>query len=131
MRRRTFHIKNRTFKLHYTVYFSSFFQDDVIEWMKNIFRFQSKTINGFRDPRQPILKAIRCAISVKFGQDAAQRERGFENFFAPDGTKKYPIIYITDDVPESWINYYQTQLNLPLSCFFIHRIRQRLLQNLS
>ena len=23
-------------------------QDDVIEWIKNIFRFQSKTINGFR-----------------------------------------------------------------------------------
>ena len=34
-------------------------QDDVIAWTKNLFRFQSKTVNAFRDPRAPILKAIR------------------------------------------------------------------------
>ena len=34
-------------------------QDDVITWIKNIFRFQAKTVNGCRDPRIPILKAIR------------------------------------------------------------------------
>jgi hypothetical protein len=102
-------------------------QDDVISWIKNIFRFQAKTINGFRDPRQPILKAIRCAISVKFWPEVGQREKGFENFVSLEtGTKKYPIIYITDDVPESWIHYYQTQLGLPMSCFNIHRIRDGL-----
>ena len=100
-------------------------QDDVINWVKNIFRFQAKTVNGMRDPRQPILKAIQCAISVKFGQEVEQRERGFENFIGQDFVK-YPMIYMTDDVPEAWINYFQGQLNLPKSCFYIHRIRDGL-----
>ena len=34
-------------------------QDDVITWIKNLFRFQAVTVNGCRDPRIPILKAIR------------------------------------------------------------------------
>lgn len=76
-----------------------------------------------RDPRQPILKAIRCAISVKFGQEKEQREKGFENFVTEEG-RKLPIIYMTDDIPEDWINYYQTMLNLPKSCFYVHRIRK-------
>ena len=29
-----------------------------------------------------------------------------------------------DDIPEDWINYYQTMLNLPKSCFYVHRIRK-------
>ena len=33
-------------------------QDDIINWVKNIFRFQAKTVNGMRDPRQPILKEL-------------------------------------------------------------------------
>ena len=100
-------------------------QDDLISWVKNIFRFQAKTVNGMRDPRQPILKAIQCAISVKFGQELEQRERGFENFIGADFVK-YPMIYMTDDVPEAWVNYFQGQLQLPKSCFYIHRIRDGL-----
>ena len=36
------------------------------------------------------------------------------------------MIYMTDDIPEAWINYFQGQLNLPKSCFYIHRIRDGL-----
>lgn len=30
------------------------------------------------------------------------------------------------DIPENWLNYYQMELNLPRSCFNIHRLRDGL-----
>ena len=30
------------------------------------------------------------------------------------------------DIPENWLNFYQSELNLPWSCFNIHRLRDGL-----
>ena len=40
-------------------------QDDVINWIRNIFRFQAATVNAYKDPRQPMLKALRYSKQLK------------------------------------------------------------------
>jgi len=96
-------------------------QDDVINWIRNIFRFQAATVNAYKDPRQPMLKALRCALAVKYNQQNEETPLGYKRYVSSESVKT-PVIYVTDDIPSAWILYFQSELGLPKECFNVHRI---------
>ncbi|CAG5114392.1 Oidioi.mRNA.OKI2018_I69.chrUn_10.g17259.t2.cds [Oikopleura dioica] len=96
-------------------------QDDVINWIRNIFRFQAATVNAYKDPRQPMLKALRCALAVKYNQQNEESPLGYRRYVKGDSVKA-PVIYVTDDIPAAWILFFQNELGLPKECFNVHRI---------